>query len=140
MEFFLPSYVNELNVARQYDKLERLVYSPGALKLMVQYNMEIDVRSVLPSIRVPTLVLHRRDDAIDVENARFLAAQIPGAKLIEYSDCPDHLLFSDDWPALCSDIEEFVTGQRSEPIAQGLAGKLAVIRPSQVMMSHALTG
>jgi class 3 adenylate cyclase/pimeloyl-ACP methyl ester carboxylesterase len=127
MEFFLPSYVNELNVARQYDKLERLVYSPGALKLMVQYNMEIDVRSVLPSIRVPTLVLHRRDDAIDVENARFLAAQIPGAKLIEYSDCPDHLLFSGDWPALCSDIEEFVTGQRSEPIAPEFERVLATV-------------
>jgi pimeloyl-ACP methyl ester carboxylesterase len=58
MQFFLPSCANQADVARQYAKLERLVYSPGALKLMIQYNMEIDVRSVLSSIRMPTLVLH----------------------------------------------------------------------------------
>jgi len=127
MQFFLPSCVDQPDVARQYAKLERLVYSPGALKLMVEYNMEIDVRSVLSSIRVPTLVLHRRDDAIDIENARFLAAHIPGAKLIEYADCSDHLLFSGDWRALCSDIEEFVTGHRSEPIASEFERVLATV-------------
>jgi pimeloyl-ACP methyl ester carboxylesterase len=113
MPGFLPSYAAEPDVARQYAKLERLSFSPGALKLMVRYNMQIDVRSVLPLVRVPTLVLHRHSDAlVKVENSRFVANNIPGAKLIEYDDCQDHLLFTGDWQRICGDIEEFVTGHR----------------------------
>jgi class 3 adenylate cyclase len=113
MDGFLPSRSAEADVRNQYAKLERLTFSPGALKLMLQYNVEIDIRSVLPSIRVPTLVLHRQTDAlIEIENGRFLAAQIPGARLIEYADCQDHLLFAGDWQTICGDIEEFVTGHR----------------------------
>jgi class 3 adenylate cyclase/pimeloyl-ACP methyl ester carboxylesterase len=113
MPGFLPSHSADANVVKQYAKLERLAFSPGALKLMVRYNMEIDVRSVLPSVRVATLVLHRRTDAlVNVENGRFVAKQIPGAKLIEYDDCQDHLLFTGDWQGICGDIEEFVTGHR----------------------------
>jgi pimeloyl-ACP methyl ester carboxylesterase len=109
-------------------KLERLTFSPGALKLMFQYNMEIDIRSVLPSVRVPTLVLHRQADALlSVENGRFLAAQIPDAKLIEYADCRDHLLFAGDWQGICGDIEEFVTGQR-EVSKAGMELLLCVLR------------
>jgi class 3 adenylate cyclase/pimeloyl-ACP methyl ester carboxylesterase len=114
MEGFLPSRAKEPDVREQYAKLERLTFSPGALKLMYQYNMEIDVRSVLPLVRVPTLVLHRRADAlVAVENGRFVADHIPGAKLIEYEDCKDHLLFGGDWQGLCGDIEEFVNGFRT---------------------------
>jgi pimeloyl-ACP methyl ester carboxylesterase len=82
MEGFLPSYANNEDVRAQYAKLERLTFSPGALKVMYQYNMEIDVRSVLPLVQVPTLVLHRRADAlVAVENGRFVARsylKIPG--------------------------------------------------------------
>jgi len=113
MNGFLPSRSAEADVRNQYAKLERLTFSPGALKLMFQYNVEIDIRSVLPSVGVPTLVLHRQKDAlINIENGRFLAAEIPGARLIEYADCQDHLLFGGDWQAICGDIEEFVTGHR----------------------------
>ena len=115
MAGFLPSCVADEHASRQYAKLERLTYSPGALKLMFQYNMEIDVRSILPSVRVPTLVLHRRSDAlVKIENGRFVAGHIPGAKLIEYGDCEDHLLFAGNWQPICGDIEEFVTGHREE--------------------------
>jgi pimeloyl-ACP methyl ester carboxylesterase len=111
MEGFLPSRANEADVREQYAKLECLTFSPGALKMMYQYNMEIDVRSVLPVVQVPTLVMHRRADAlVAVENGRFVADHIPGAKLIEYGDCKDHLLFAEDWQGLCGDIEEFVNG------------------------------
>ena len=41
-----------------------------------------------------------------------MASQIPGAKFIEYADCSDHFIFAGDWPSLCGDIEEFVTGHR----------------------------
>jgi class 3 adenylate cyclase/pimeloyl-ACP methyl ester carboxylesterase len=109
----LPSFARAPNVISQLGKLERLTFSPGALRAMYQQNMLIDVRPVLPTVRVPTLVLHRRTDAaIPVENGRYLASQIPTAKIIEYADCSDHFIFAGDWPILCGDIEEFVTGHR----------------------------
>lgn len=115
MRYFLPSYTNSPDVVRQYAKLERLTFSPGALKMMFQYNVEIDVRDVLSAVRVPTLVLHRQADLVAAENGRFLASHIPGAKFVEYSDCGDHLIFPGDQLSLCGDIEEFVTGHREAP-------------------------
>jgi class 3 adenylate cyclase/pimeloyl-ACP methyl ester carboxylesterase len=109
---FLPSYASNPDVVRQYAKLERLAFGPGGLKMTVRYNMEIDVRAILPAIRVPTLVLHRKADSTLVENGKFLASHIPGAKFVEYSDCSDHLIFPGDRLRLCGDIEEFVTGHR----------------------------
>ena len=109
---FLPSYASNPDVAQLYAKLERLAFSPGALKMAARYNIEIDVRAVLPAIRVPTLVLHRQGDVMGVENGKFVASHIPGAKFVTYTDCSDHLIFPGDQLRLCGDIEEFVTGQR----------------------------
>jgi class 3 adenylate cyclase/pimeloyl-ACP methyl ester carboxylesterase len=115
IDYFLPSYARCPDVVKQYAKLERLTFSPGALSLMIQYNVEIDVRNVLSAVRVPTLVLHRQSDLVSVENGRFLATHIPGAKFVEYEDCSDHLIFPGDQGSLCGDIEEFVTGHRDVP-------------------------
>ncbi len=112
MRHFLPSYASNPDVARQYAKLERLALSPGALKMWARYNLEIDVRAILPAIRVPTLVLHRQGDTMTVENGKFVASNIPGAKFVAYTDCSDHLIFAGDQLRLCGDIEEFVTGHR----------------------------
>jgi class 3 adenylate cyclase len=90
--------------------------SPGALKTLVALNRMIDVTSILPTVRVPTLVLHRRTDAlVPVSAGRELAAQIPGAKYIEYPD-GDHLYCTGDVEALLGDIQEFVTGERGSAI------------------------
>jgi len=95
-----------------FGKLERLSASPGSLKAMVLLNSQIDVRSILGSIRVPSLVLHRRTDArVAVEQGRALAAAIPGAKFIEYPE-GDHAHWTGDTETLLGDIEEFVTGHR----------------------------
>jgi class 3 adenylate cyclase len=97
----------------QFGKLERLTGSPGAVKAAYRYNMQIDVRPVLPAVRVPTLVLHRQTDAlIPPENGRYLASRIRGARYIEYPEGSDHLIFGGDVRSLCGDIEEFVTGGR----------------------------
>jgi class 3 adenylate cyclase/pimeloyl-ACP methyl ester carboxylesterase len=110
---FLPSQAEDPDAVRQFGKLERLTFSPGALRAVYQQNMLIDVRAILPTVRVPTLVLHRRTDAIiRPENGRYLASHIAGAKYIEYDDCNDHLIFAGDMRALCSDVEEFITGDR----------------------------
>lgn len=98
--------------AAQFAKLERLSASPGGYKAFALLNVLIDVRSILPTVRVPTLVLHRRTDAqVPVELGRNLAAQIPDARYIEYPD-GDHAFWSGDTDALHGDIEEFITGHR----------------------------
>jgi pimeloyl-ACP methyl ester carboxylesterase len=95
LKVFLPSLAKAPDAISQLAKLERLTFSPGALRAMYRQNFRIDVRPILPVVRVPTLVLHRRaDDAIPVENGRYLASQIPGAKFIIYDDCADHAIFA----------------------------------------------
>jgi pimeloyl-ACP methyl ester carboxylesterase len=84
--------------------------SPGAAATMLRMDFDIDVRSVLPAIRVPTLVLHRIDDpVVAVEHARYFAAHIPGAKYVELPG-DDRLWFAGDVDRLVDEIEEFLTG------------------------------
>lgn len=113
---FGHSHNKSPDMQRLWAKGERLIASPGTFKAMIDTNMLIDVRAVLPQIRVPTLVLHRKTDrAIPAANGRFLAQQIPGARYIEY-DSGDHAIFSGtDVEPICGDIEEFLTGQRDQP-------------------------
>ena len=108
----MPSRAENLDAVNQFAKFERLSASPGAYKAVVLLNLLIDVRAILPTVRVPTLVLHRRTDAlVSVEWGRDFAAQIPGAKFIEYPGS-DHVYFSGDVEAMLGDIEEFITGHR----------------------------
>lgn len=93
---------------------------PGIFEMLEK----TDVRHVLPSIRVPTLVLHRTDDAVvPVENGRYLAQHIPGAKYVEMPGA-DHLPFLGDWETIADEVEEFITGTRR---ARGLQRVLATI-------------
>jgi class 3 adenylate cyclase len=113
---FGHSHRKNPEVQRLWAKGERLIASPGTFKAMLESNFRIDVRAILPQVRVPTLVLHRLTDrAIPVANGRFLAEQVPGARYIEYPD-GDHAIFSGvDIEPICGDIEEFLTGQREQP-------------------------
>src|SRR5882724_1293944 len=107
-----PSRANDPDAVTRFAKFERLSASPGAYKSFTLLNGLIDVRSILSAVRVPTLVLHRRTDTlVPVEVGRSLAAQIPGAKYIEYPE-GDHLLTYGDFETLLGDVEEFITGQR----------------------------
>ena len=75
---------------------------------------EFDVRDVLPSIRVPTLVMHRRDDSfINIEHSRYLAEQIPGARYVELEG-GDNMFSLGDSDVLLGEIEEHLTGVRHE--------------------------
>jgi pimeloyl-ACP methyl ester carboxylesterase/DNA-binding winged helix-turn-helix (wHTH) protein len=90
----------------------RMGASPGAAVALTQMNAEIDVRNVLPSIRVPSLVIHRREDqCLEVEEGRFVADRIPGAKFVELPG-NDHLPFVGDQDAILDEVEEFLTGVR----------------------------
>ena len=91
--------------------------SPSAVLALVRMNILIDVRAVLPAIRVPTLVMHRTGDlALDVGGSRYMAQQIPGARFVEYPGV-DHLPWTSDPEPVLGDIEQFVTGVRHAPEA-----------------------
>jgi pimeloyl-ACP methyl ester carboxylesterase len=112
MKTVVVSQAANQDAVSQFGKLERLSASPGALRAISLLNAQIDIRPILPSVQVPTLVLHRRTDArVPIEAGRHLAAQIPNAKFIEYPD-GDHAFWSGDAEPLLGDIEEFVTGHR----------------------------
>lgn len=88
--------------------------SPGAAIAIMKMNREIDVRSVLASIHSPTLVVHRiGDPVIDIQHSRYLAQHIPAAKLTELTGS-DHSPWLGDTNLLIGEIEEFLTGTRSE--------------------------
>lgn len=99
-------------------KCERLVSSPGAIKTLMALNVQIDVTSILSSLHVPTLVLHRRTDAmIPVDMGRRMAAAIADARYLEYPD-GDHAFWTGDCDTLLGDVEEFVTGHRDHGAAE----------------------
>jgi pimeloyl-ACP methyl ester carboxylesterase/DNA-binding winged helix-turn-helix (wHTH) protein len=90
----------------------RMGASPGAAVALTQMNAEIDVRNVLPSIRVPSLVIHRTDDmCLTVEEGRYVADRIPGSRFVELPG-NDHLPFVGDQDAILDEVEEFLTGVR----------------------------
>jgi class 3 adenylate cyclase len=95
-------------------RLERLAASPATIRRLIGLIGEFDVRDVLPSIRVPTLVMHRTGDSfIKVEHSRYIASKVPGARYVELEG--DENMFSvGDWEALIGEVEEFLTGTRHE--------------------------
>lgn len=93
----------------------RMGASPGAGVALYRMNVEIDIRSLLPSIRVPTLLLHRSGDRlINIECSRYMARHIAGARLVELPG-DDHLVYLGDTETVLAEVEEFLTGVR--PIA-----------------------
>jgi len=107
-----PDQTADHDAVAQFAKFERLSSTPGAFKALSLLNLQIDVRSILSTVRVPTLVLHRATDAmIPVQMGRDLASRIPGARYIEYPDGA-HIYFTGKVDALHGDIEEFITGHR----------------------------
>ncbi len=95
--------------AEQLARRLRLSASPSAVRQLQQMNMEVDVRKVLPAITVPTLVLHRSGDHLPVAGARWTAAQIPGAALVELQG-DQHFPYLGDWEAVVNAIESFLYG------------------------------
>jgi class 3 adenylate cyclase len=91
---------------------ERLAASPGTITRIFDLIGEFDVREVLPSIRVPTLVMHRRDDTfIKVEHSRYIAQHVPGARYVELEG-PDNMFAMGNTEAVMGEVEEFITGTR----------------------------
>jgi class 3 adenylate cyclase len=115
-----PSKVKDEVFLRYFGKLERATASPGSIVALMRANFEIDVRPILPTIHLPTLILHRVGDrTVPVEQGRYLAQHIAGAKYVELPG-DDHLLQAFDQDVLdrlIDEIEEFITGERRRPEA-----------------------
>jgi class 3 adenylate cyclase len=110
---FVPTKASDEAVRRVLGRRERQSASPSAAIAILQMNSEIDARHILPTIRVPTLVLHRVGDTrVTVDAGRYLATHIPGAKYVELPGT-DHLPL-DITDRLVDEIEEFLTGSRHE--------------------------
>jgi pimeloyl-ACP methyl ester carboxylesterase/DNA-binding winged helix-turn-helix (wHTH) protein len=110
-----PSVAGEQSFRDWWAEYLRMGASPSAALALTQMNAEIDVRAVLPSVRVPSLIIHRTDDALlPVGGGRYVASLIPGAKFVELPG-RDHLVFVGDQDAILDEIEEFLTGARTLP-------------------------
>ncbi len=112
MGLYAPSRVGDVPFTEWWLRNERMGASPGAVASIFRMALETDIRHVLSSVRVPTLVLHRaKDRVVSVENGRYIAEHIPGAKFVELPG-EDHPAFLGDSDLLVGEIEEFLTGQR----------------------------
>jgi pimeloyl-ACP methyl ester carboxylesterase len=111
-----PSLAHDAEARRRFAISRRMSASPGAALAIARMNNEIDVRHVLPVIRVPTLILHRAPDRdVAVENGRYLAQHIPGARYVEFPEGDHMAIAPGDFDREMDEIEEFLTGTRHGP-------------------------
>jgi pimeloyl-ACP methyl ester carboxylesterase len=112
IETFAPTAAGDELFRQWYGTYLRVGASPGAALALARMNWQIDIRRVLPTIRVPTLVLHRsHDQAVSIEEGRYIAERIPGAKFVALAG-EDHLLWVGDTGPVLDEVEEFLTGAR----------------------------
>ena len=110
-----PSVANNPEFRRWWAAYLRTAASPGAAVALTRMNSEADIRDILPAIRVPTLVAHRTGDrCLVVEEGRYLADRIPGARFVELPGV-DHLPFVGEQDAVLDEVQEFLTGVRHSP-------------------------
>lgn len=129
-----PSASNDEAFARRLATYFRQSASPGAAAALMRMNTQIDIRSVLPTITVPTLILHRRGDRdASVEEGRWIAERIPGARFAELPG-QDHLPWVGDQDGLLDRVEEFLTGS---PPARAVDRVLATLLFIDIVSSTA---
>jgi class 3 adenylate cyclase len=113
IETFAPGSVDDQAFGAWFTRMQRLAASPGSVRAIFNSGETMDVRDLLPTIRVPTLVLHRRDDgAIDPRHSRYIAEHIPGARYVQLPGA-DTFFWLGDADSLLDEVEEFLTGGRT---------------------------
>jgi len=109
LEAFGPSLAGDEEVTRWWRRYLLTSASPGTANQLSRMNRDMDVRHILPSVRVPTLVLHRReDDGPVIEAGRYIAERIPGAEFVEL-DGRDHIWFSNPGQ-IVAEVKRFLCG------------------------------
>ncbi|MCW3057505.1 MAG: adenylate/guanylate cyclase protein [Solirubrobacterales bacterium] len=113
MSLFAPSMAEDLALAEWFSRLQRLAASPSEARIIFKAMIDLDVRHVLPRIRVPALIMHRPRELVwDVRHSRYLAEHIAGSRYVELEGT-DSFPFVGDSDAIVEEIEEFLTGVRS---------------------------
>jgi pimeloyl-ACP methyl ester carboxylesterase/DNA-binding CsgD family transcriptional regulator len=125
---FAPERLSDPRFVNWWSRFERLSASPSAGIALARMNAAIDVRHVLGSIRVPTLVIHRIDDVrVKFAGGRYLSEKIPKTRFVEIPG-RDHIIWSGDIDRVVDEIEEFVTGARPVPAHDRVLATLLVTR------------
>ena len=112
MPMFAPSMTGDPAFKEWWGKFERLGASPGAAKKIMRLNSQIDITDILPSVKVPTLVIHRTDDVtVNVQGGRLLAERIANAKYVELPGV-DHLpMIGENSDRILDEMAQFLTGE-----------------------------
>lgn len=116
-ELLGPSIASEARRKLMFGTYERIAASPGMARALLAALEQTDVRPILPQVRVPTLVLHRRDEFFPLEAAREIANLVEDGRLVTLEGS-DHLPHLGDSGAVVGEIEEFLTGARTAPPPQ----------------------
>jgi class 3 adenylate cyclase len=115
IEFAAPSQADNPEAREFFARMERASASPGMVLSLAAMFLDTDVRDVLPSVHVPALVLHREHDMlVNVRAGRYLAEHLPNALMVELPGT-DHSPFYDNPDLAIGEVQEFLTGVRSEP-------------------------
>jgi class 3 adenylate cyclase/pimeloyl-ACP methyl ester carboxylesterase len=115
MDIFAPSVADDPQAQAAWANYLRQAASPGAALAIMRMNGEIDVRHVLPAVRVPTLIVHRKGDRLTyIEQARYLATHVAGARLVELEG-DNHIPWFGDTDALFGAIIDFLSASTQAP-------------------------
>jgi len=116
-DVFSPSASSDERYRQWWARYQRMGSSPGRSTTMARLVFAVDVRNVLSTIHVPTLIIHRKDFRFfPVELGRYLGEHIANAKYVELPGA-DGFIYLGDTDAVLSEVEEFVTGARHSPEA-----------------------
>jgi class 3 adenylate cyclase len=127
LDFTNPSKAGDEEFRRWYARITRMSASPATAAAMARQWYEVDVRSVLPAIKLPTLVMARATNVIyPAQHTRYLAQHIAGAKYLEFPDT-DLLYFVGNVDAILDAIAEFVTGVRPLPSPDRFLGTVLFV-------------
>ena len=131
-----PTMAHDARYSRWFTRYQRLGMPPGAASTMYRWVTELDVRSILPSIRVPTLVLQRSGARHHrAEFGRYLAEHIESSRYVELPGADTVPFSAGDFEPLLDEIEEFLTGSRAAPV---LNRQLATVLFTDIVGSTAL--
>ena len=113
---FAPSMAGDSGLVAQVGRYERYAASPGSAVAMIKMINSVDLRPVLPTIHVPTLVLSRTDPSVPPEHRRYVADHVAGSRYVAV-DGSDELMWAGDQQPIVAEIQEFLTGARPTPQA-----------------------
>jgi class 3 adenylate cyclase len=116
LDRFAASALHDPRAQEWWPRFQRMAVSPSGIRTLLLMNAEIDVRDVLASVNVPTLVLHSAGDQLcQIEGARYMADRIPEAQFVELPGADHYIWFGSDADRFADEVERFLTGTLTPP-------------------------